>query len=149
MTTLETRNKGEELVRLSRSISTNLLTPTLDASDVLSQIKFSVDDWDFFVTVAGIRLGLLCLPTSEIDQETFALLYRQVVNELEITDKEMISALEDLTQYLNSCEKEDIILGIGMWIVMNLKHSNEINNSEVTLSQQLSQILLGNFGEWW
>lgn len=87
--------------------------PTL--KNVLEKSKRSSNDWDFFMTVAGVGTFLM---VNEIDKEGREKLVRQLID----LDKQMTGALINLEVFLknNSGMNVNKSAIVGLWVLWNI-----------------------------
>ena len=82
---------------------------------VLSKSKHPSSNWGFFMTVAGIGMHVFSTKISEEE-------YEAITKQLENLDKQMINALANLRQYLETRKGVDLDLRstVGFWVLWNI-----------------------------
>ncbi len=150
-------DKVERLVSSANTLAVSSFTKFLDAHNELKTVD--PQKWDFFVTVAGISVGLIGLVDKVSDTSEYDRLTKMLSTKLKEWDKRGEHALSDLmTKMVN--HRENIMrlppdeftkmwaAMLGSWCLVNL-NLEVPRNQPNELMIELGMFLIVSFHHWW
>ncbi len=147
--------KAEILVTMATSIAIASLTSAEQNLELPETITEDVENWNFFVTVAGVFAALYTLG-KKVSDRIFETVGITVFENLADWNPQGSGAFADCQQFvensLNSARDEQIELtaadAIGMWLLCNL-YGRFPSPEESAAARPLGGFLLDTFAEWW
>lgn len=152
--------QAKTLVKASSLIAVSSYTKTLSHFPILS--KVDSEQWDFFVTIAGVFIGASRLSNLQLDGVCEDSLMNIVAIELCDLSSDGIRAFEDCKTLFE--EKYDQLAAspvyqtnkqflsadaLGFWIVWNLFGHQPQDNEEIKLIRFIGTLITHSFFDWW
>jgi hypothetical protein len=138
------------LVPMAQLVATSIFVPLLRDYPTLHHVD--LDDWDFFTTVAGVRLALVRVQETAGDK-VYRRVFPAVASALVSWNPAALGALEDCydfvgraaeTQGSESARAEET----GMWVLWNL-YRRSPTLEEARPARAIGDLLARPFYAWW
>ncbi len=147
--------KAETLVTMSSSVAIASLTSAEQELELPEIITDDVENWNFFVTVAGVFAALHALAQT-VSDDTFETVGTRAFQKLDEWNPQGSGAFADCQHFVEnslksaSDEQVDIITAdaIGMWLLCNL-YGRFPSMEESGPARPLGGLLLDTFADWW
>jgi len=116
------------------------LVPFIDKYPVLKELlnksKSPSNDWDFYMTVAGVGIYLLANKVNETK-------YKELLIELAEFDKQSVEALNNFKAFMENNKNEGIDLktSAGFWVFWNIKSSQPTHDESRELAPAIGAYL--------
>lgn len=146
-------DEAARLLALSKIVATSSSTSVSDAFPAIGAVcrhpALSLEGrWDFFVTVAGLAMGLVAYserhPRSEVT--AFA---SELLRQAGLWDHQTAPAIADFQQFVNRNVSEgvDAATSIGLWVVWNLVGSTP-DDSAIAATPGIGSLVIDSLHEW-
>lgn len=145
------REKARKLIAMVNTVAISSLTPFLNRFSNLEQIirARGTDDWDFFMTVAGVGIALQTIGSKppEKDFHQFAIGLQEHFPKW---DHNAAAAFDNLTKFTqkNVSGGVDPITATGLWVLWNVKQDSPTDD-EISLAPVIGRFLAENLKGWW
>jgi hypothetical protein len=148
------REKARRLIATAHTIAISSLTSFLDKFPALGSIckvrgAAGPQDWDFFMTVAGVGFALQTLGSrpSEKDLRHFT---EGLQEHSPKWNAHAAAAFDDLTRFTqrNVSGEMDSLTAIGLWVLWNVKRENP-TQEEMPLAPAIGRFLAANLAGRW
>ena len=154
-------NRAATLVTAANAVAVSSFTAFLDDSPWLKDIDLK--DWDFFITVAGVFVGLTKLNKVQLPADRLDQLFDIIAKQLDAFHKNGGAAVDDCTAFYDRGMDDPAILDsysrdqarfisadiIGMWLCWNLLRHAPEQTREHELARRLGIIVTQGFSNWW
>lgn len=145
------REKARNLVSTVNVLAISSLTSFLTNFSSIEQImkKCTTEDWDFFMTVAGIGIALQTNKYKPSDKEVdqFAVGLKEYLPKW---NSQGAAAFDDLLKFTqrNITNGVDSIVAAGLWVLWNLKQEQPTDD-EMSLAPIIGHYWVNNLSDWW
>lgn len=145
------QEKARSLIAMVNVLAISSLTSFLDSFPSLNQIikKYRTDDWDFFMTVAGVSIALQTnkYKPSDKDIHQFALGLKKYFPKW---NSQAATAFDDLIKFVkkNGADGIDSVTATGLWVLWNLKRELPTDD-EMSLAPIIGRFWVDNLSDWW
>lgn len=146
-------DEAARLLALSKIIATSSSTTVSDAFPAIDAMfrrpGFSLDgQWDFFVTVAGLAMGLATYSERHPRSEVTAF-GSELLRQAGLWDHQTAPAIVDFQQFLNRnvAEGVDAATSIGLWVLWNLVGSAP-DDFAIAASPVIGSLVIDSLHEW-
>ncbi len=145
------KKRADTLVQIARLNAIESFVPISDKFPKINELFKSkkVDEWDFFVTIAGVATAIANLDDN-LPVSTIRDLIVRIQNSLDEWDPNGNRALTDIGDFItrNTGQGVDHHIAVGSWVLWNIK-GEEPNDSELDLAPTIGGFLSGSFSDWW
>jgi hypothetical protein len=134
-----------------------MFTPLLDKFSDLRQVD--VEDWDFFLTVAGVFMAATRLHNLQLGNDREERLMEIVADRLDKWNQYGIRAFEDCKEFFENEYNRLCTAGheqrfvasdaVGMWIVWNVLKRPPQTDEECMLARATGIMIVHAFFDWW
>lgn len=150
-------DRVEKLVSSANILAVSSFTKFLDSHEELKAVD--PQEWDFFVTVAGISVGLMSLVDKVTDESEYNRLTRILSTKIKEWDNRGEHALSDLMARMAK-HREDMMnlpsdeftkmwaVMLSSWCLINL-NLEVPKNQPSKLMIELGMLLIVSFQVWW
>ncbi len=104
-------------------------------TSVLNKSKHPLNDWDFFMTVAGVGLYLLRDKVSDEKKE-------QILKQLAELDKQMPEGIDNFMEFVEKDKDMDIRITVGFWVLWNIGGEAPTHDESKELAPVIGNYLL-------
>jgi hypothetical protein len=104
--------------------------------------------WDFFVTVAGLAMGLASYSERHSRSEVTAFA-AELVRQAGLWDHQAAPAIADFQQFVNRnvAEGFDAATSIGLWVVWNIAGQTP-DDASIAAAPAIGSLVIDSFREW-
>lgn len=149
--------QAKNLVSVAKVNATSLFLPLLEKYPILRDVD--VEQFDFFVTIAGVFMASSVLNCSKIEESREDKLMEIVADELLKFDSDGIRAFEDCKVFYESEYDRLSALGheskflasdsVGKWIIWNIFGQAPQTQDECELVRATGAMVVHAFFNWW
>lgn len=148
--------KSETLVMMANSVAVAFLTSAEKKLELPEALTDDVENWGFFMTVAGVFAALHVLAQRVSEETVDVITSIRVLRKLDEWNSDGSRAFGDCRQFVDGsleCASEERIEltaadGIGMWLLCKL-YGRFPTPEETVDARPLGGFLLDTFAEWW
>ena len=139
------------MIAMANTVAISSLATFLDKFPHLKAIikTRGTDDWDFFMTVAGIGVALQTVGSNPTEKA-----FRQFTLGLQEHfpkwNPNAAAAFDDLTKFTqrNASGGVDPMTATGLWVLLNVKQDS-LADDEMSMAPVIGRFLVGNVEGWW
>lgn len=146
-------DEATRLLSLAKIVATSSTTPVLETFPAIDAIfhrpGFSIrEHWDFFVTVAGLAMGLASYSERHSRSQVTAFA-SELLTQAGLWDDRAAPAIADLQRFANRnlSEGVDAPTAIGLWVVWNIA-GRAPEDSAVAAAPTIGSLVIKSLQEW-
>jgi hypothetical protein len=146
------REKAGQLINIAKILSISSLPNFSDRFPSLKKlIKSSknTDDWDFFMTVGGVAMGIMLIEPN-LSKRAFNQFTQGLAEYFIKWNPHGAGAFDDLKKFVQRTAslRIEYSTAIGLWVIWNIKH-NKPNEDELKGAKAIGNFLFSGLKDWW